>query len=1014
MRPSVLLPSLVSLVVALGLVMPGTCLSGAPVDADLLLHGGTIYDGSGAAAVVGDVAIRGGRIVAVGQFTPGKIGRSIECRGLVVAPGLIDLHTHTDGTLATPGVRPCLNYVLQGCTTMVTGNCGGSSPVLKFLEDIDKNGAGTNIIHLVGHGTVRSSVLRGERRVPTAAELERMKALVDQALRDGAWGMSSGLIYAPSSYAETDELIALARVVAAHGGVYATHIRGEADELLDAVAEAIRIGRESKAPVHISHFKAMQIPNWGRIRDAAAMIDKARAEGLKITADQYPYTANSYSLADATLPESQLQWCKRSELTKRVKADPAFAALVRRVITEQLGRFEKIVIASSVKFPQYVGKSLKEIATQEKISQVELVLKITAQEAPQVVSHSMSEDDVRWAMRLPWVATASDGAARIPNPKEHHHPRNFGTFARKIGHYAIAEKVIPLAQAIRSVTGLPADIFGIPQRGYLRVGYHADILVFDPAQYRDQATFEKPQAYATGVRYVLLAGQAAVDDGRASAKMFGRALRHPFTLPGKAAGAAAPFTVRVEADEIACYPPAYEVTNNGSGMFWGSGSTQIVRLGDRLFVSALEAVPGVAPLNNARWALYERCPAGWKFCQRDTQDRTREPCPLGVSVSGRLVMSANPTLAPAVPAPDVSKAKSRGGPARPEFLEFDPAHPDREPKHLVPQWSTPQAFSEHSYRAFAADSKNGEFMLFNKVANTHTAWAFLDRAGKWKTGELAWPKGEEPKYSVWHGPYTPVNYANVVLRDRQVHYIGQSPINIWNRIDPQKSETWGREKWGWRMRKLHYAWTPDITAKPFSEWILLDDTMDNGGTLGLGDSWLAPDGRLHLVWQRLPIHPRLRDVYFPDIPRAWYLCYAVVKQGKLIEKRIVLSGGEMAGPQAPTAQIGLPRFHITPDHTLYILCNLLGATPETRGQTGTYALRIEDQGTFSAPVRIPLKRPITGTFFTASPRAGNALTEAADLLVADTIDAKPVARYVRLGFSPAGGATSCGKACAKP
>jgi len=319
-------------------------------------------------------------------------------------------------------------------------------------------------------------------------------------------------------------------------------------------------------------------------------------------------------------------------------------------------------------------------------------------------------------------------------------------------------------------------------------------------------------------------------------------------------GAAAPFDVRVEVDEVVCELPAYEVTNNGSGMFWSSGSAQMVRVGDRLFVSAFEAVPGAAPLSNARWALYERRAEGWKFCQRDEKDRTREPCSLATSHDGRLLMSVNPTLAPLVPAP----AKAAGGPARPEFLEFDLTHPEREPQHRVPHWSEAPKFTEHSYRAFSADGKNGEFILFNKVGTSQTAWAFLDRSGAWKTGLLTWPKGEDPKYSVWHDEYTPVNYANVILSNRQSHYLGQSPINIWNRIDPAKTETWGRDKWGWRMRRLHYTWTPDIKSKPFAEWIVLDDTMDDGGTVGLGDSWLAPDGRLHVVWQREPIHPKLR------------------------------------------------------------------------------------------------------------------------------------------------------------
>ena len=1005
-------PLLPRVILGLSLLMLTTPAPAAAVDADLLLRGGTIHDGSGAEPVVGDVAVRDGRIVAVGKVTPGKVGRTVDCRGLVVAPGLIDLHTHSDGTLAQPGIRPCLNYLMQGCTTMVTGNCGGSSDVPKFLKDVDTKGAGTNIAHLVGHGTVRAKVMGSARRESTAEELHRMKTLVGQAMRDGAWGMSTGLIYAPSSYATTEELIALAKVVATHGGVYVSHIRDEGDHVLEAVAEAIRIGRESGAPVHISHFKSMQIPNWGRIRGAAAMIEKARAQGLKITADQYPYTANSFSLADATLPDAQIQWCKRADLGKRMASEPAFSALVRRVIADQLGRTEKIVIAASKKFPNYVGKSLKEIAAQEKIETVDLVLKIIAQEAPQIVSHSMSEDDVRWAMTLPWVATASDGAARSRNPNEHHHPRNFGTFARKIGRYAIQDKVLSLPQAIRSATGLPADIFGMSQRGYLRGGYHADIVVFDPAVYRDQATFDKPQEYATGVRYVFIGGQAAVDDAKPSPKLFGRAMRHHSVEPGgQSAQRPAPFEVRVEAEEIVCDLPGYEVTNNGSGMFWGSGSSQMVRVGDRLFVSVFEAVPGAAPLNNARWALYQRGPDGWKFCQRDQKDRTREPCPLGVSHGGRLLMSVNPTLAPWVPAPpDMEKQKMlkrggdvvhqwRGGPARPEFLEFDPVHPEQEPKHLVPPWNGEPKFTEHSYRTFATDGTNGEFILFQNIAATHSQWAFLDKAGAWKTGQLVWPEGEDQRYAPYHDKRARVNYPNAILSNRQVHFIGMSPYNIWNRIDPLKTETWGREKWGARMRRLHYAWTPDITTSPFTTWTVVADTMDDGGTLTLGDSWIGADGRVHVVWQQDPIHPKLRDVHFPDIKRDWRLWYGILKQGKVLEKRALFCGGETTGPLQPT---GRPRFHITPDQTLYILYSITGTTPATRAQSGSYAVRVEADGSISDAVRIPLQRPLTGTFFTATPRSGNRLSEAADLLIDDITNGKSVARYARIRFCGAG------------
>ena len=363
-------------------------------------------------------------------------------------------------------------------------------------------------------------------------------------------------------------------------------------------------------------------------------------------------------------------------------------------------------------------------------------------------------------------------------------------------------------------------------------------------------------------------------------------------------------------------------------------------------------------------------------------------------------MSANPTLAPAVPAPVAAQATAKGGPARPELLEFDPDHPELAPRHLLPRWDGTPSFTEPTYRAFAADGGNGEFVLFNNVGTAHSAWAFLDRDGGWTTGQLLWPRGEAPEHSVWGGAVTPANYANAILADRQAHYLGPSPYNIWSRIDPEDTETWGRNKWGWRMRKLHYAWTPDVTATPLSDWIVLDDTMDDGGTVGLGDSWLAPDGRLHVVWQKEPINEKLRDLPFPDIQRDWHLCYGILKDGELLEKHVLLSGGETTGPLHPTGYIGHPRLHITPDLTLYVLCRLEGTTPETKAQTGTYAIRIAVDGNVSTPVRIPLLRPTSGPFFTASPRAGNALTEAADLLIADTIDGQPVARYARARFGP--------------
>ncbi len=467
-----------------------------------------------------------------------------------------------------------------------------------------------------------------------------------------------------------------------------------------------------------------------------------------------------------------------------------------------------------------------------------------------------------------------------------------------------------------------------------------------------------------------------------------------------AAPSPAPFEVQVEAQSVVCAVPEYTLTNNGSGMFWGSGSSQIVRLGERLFVSAFEAVPGVAPLNNARWALYEStADGGWRLCQRDEVERTREPCPLGIG-AGRLVLSVNPTLVPPVLLTPGVEVKPSGGPARPAFLEFDPARPELPPRPMVPVWADAPPFTDHSYRAFAADGANGEFILFQQSAGTHTCWAFLDRDRQWRTGRVLWPAAEDPRYSV-QGARSPVNYANAILSGRRAWMIGQSPYNIWNRIDPAQAETWGRNRWGWRMRKLHCAWTPDITTTPFSEWVVIDDTMDDGGTIGMGDSWLAPDGRVHLVWQKEPIHPRLRDEHFPDIRRDWRMFYGILADGVLVEKHQVLAGGETCGPLRPTGYIGHPRLHVTPDHALYILCNLVGTTPETRDQSGTWALRVEPGGRFSEPVRVPLAAPLAVPFFTASPRAGCALAEAVDILSAGNRDGQPVALYTRLRFVPA-------------
>jgi N-acyl-D-amino-acid deacylase len=527
-RPKLKAPSLAGIgTVALFCCMVFVSSTRAAVDADLLLHGGTIFDGSGNAGFVGDVAISGARIAGVGVFEIGNVKKVIDCTGLFIAPGFIDLHTHSDVSIHLEDGRENLNYLTQGCTTVVTGNCGdGAANVAEFLGAIDRHGAGTNVIHLIPHGGIRHRVMGNANRAPSPRELAQMKKLVDRAMRHGAWGISTGLIYEPSAYANVDELVELSRVVAEHGGLYVTHMRSEGDALCEAVRETVEIGQRAELPVHISHFKICGKSNWGHLKDAVEIIEAARARGQTVTADQYPYIATSTSLFSLLMPVAEVPggW---ENLSQRMNADSKLARHVSQLIHKYLDRSERVVIDSCRAFPQYNGRSVREIAAAEGVDEVELVMKIHRGGPTSAVNFVLSEEDVRYAMQLPWVATASDGRARRPSATERFHPRNFGTFPRKIGHYALREQVLPVAQAIRSATGLPADILNLSNRGYLRRDMVADVLVFDPHNFVDRATFEEPTKYTTGVRYLFVSGQLALQNGQLGDALHGRAIRHP-------------------------------------------------------------------------------------------------------------------------------------------------------------------------------------------------------------------------------------------------------------------------------------------------------------------------------------------------------------------------------------------------------------------------------------------------------------------------------------------------------
>jgi N-acyl-D-amino-acid deacylase len=528
--PKLVRPSRRHIAAALFLLLPSLFCSrleaqqAAPVDADILLRGGQIIDGAGSPARPGDVAIVGDKIVAVGEVVPGKIGETIDCTGLIVAPGFIDLHNHSDESIVAEETRTAENYLRQGCTTLVTGNCGGGAvDVAKYLAAIDAHGAGTNVAHLIPHGSTRALVL-GRRQVdPSPEELAKLQQLVDRGMKEGAWGIATGLIYIPGAYSKIDELAAMTEPVGRHGGIYASHIRSEDSGLLDAVSEAIEIGRRAKTPVHVSHFKASGKPYWGTVRAAAKLIEEAQAAGQRVTADQYPYTASSTSLEAMLLPD----WAREGgrEATMARLADPAQLEKIRPSLQRALDERPHIRIVSYRPKPEYTGKAIHEIAAAENRPQIEVAIELLRDGSPAAINFGMSEEDVRFVMQRPWVATASDGSVKAPSGDKVH-PRSFGTFPRKIGLYAVQEKVIPLEQAVRSASGLPADILGLSDRGYLRPGQFADIVVFSPSDVIDGATFDQPFEAPRGIPWVFVNGQPAVKNGEPTKSLAGRALRH--------------------------------------------------------------------------------------------------------------------------------------------------------------------------------------------------------------------------------------------------------------------------------------------------------------------------------------------------------------------------------------------------------------------------------------------------------------------------------------------------------
>jgi N-acyl-D-aspartate/D-glutamate deacylase/serine/threonine protein kinase len=498
-----------------------------PIEADFVIRGSTLYDGGGEPGVVGDLAIKGGRIVGVGDFRVAGKPRILDGKGLAVAPGFIDLHTHCDA-LSQAKYHANRNYLFQGVTTVVTGNCGfGATDAGEFFKSLEDGKVGDNVILLAPHNDLRRKAMGAADRPPTETELKRMEELVDKAMRDGAWGVSTGLMYEPGAFAKTDEITALAKVVSRHGGIYATHMRDQGVGVLASIDETLKIGREAGLPVHISHFKASGRKAWGLSADAVALIEKARKDGQAVTADQYPYTANSTKLAALVVPAA-FRAGEAKDFVARLD-DAEAGPKIRKAVADALDDMEggkNLRIAAYAPKPMWQGKDVAAIAEMEGRTPLEITLDVLHHGDAQIVGFVMKEDDVRLIMKRPWVATASDGSCQDPADGDVPHPRSYGCFPRKLGRYSVEEKVIPLEQAVRSASGLPADILSLPERGYLKVGNFADVVVFDPETFRDVATFDKPHQYATGVKWLFVNGVATIDDGKYTEALAGKVLRH--------------------------------------------------------------------------------------------------------------------------------------------------------------------------------------------------------------------------------------------------------------------------------------------------------------------------------------------------------------------------------------------------------------------------------------------------------------------------------------------------------
>jgi N-acyl-D-amino-acid deacylase len=492
----------------------------------LLIQHATIVDGSGSPGFSGDILIRDGRIVQVGSIAAAdaaSAAETIDAKGLVVAPGFIDVHTHADDVADTPAAE---NFIRMGVTSIVAGNCGSSAVDVKTaLAKIRDTHVALNYSTLVGHNSVRAAVMGRENRAPTADELTRMRTLVRQAVTDGAVGFSTGLQYVPGTYAETPEIVELAKAASAAGGLYASHMRNEGTAIDEAVAETIAVGEAAQCPVEISHLKIDSPSRWGQAERVLGLIDAARARGLDVNADQYSYTAGSSSL-DIRFPSWALEG-GQAKIQERLDDQAMWAKIKQETIALFQARgftdLSWAVVASYKPDPSLNGLSIKQIAQQGKIASVPRADTVDAQlEVARVmlraggasmVYHFMSEADVARIMKHPMVGIASDASVNTFGQGAPH-PRGYGNTVRVLGKYVRQDHVIPLEEAVRKMTALPAAHFGFTDRGLIKPGYAADLVFFDPKTVADRATFDTPHAYPAGLPHVLVNGTFVLRDGK--------------------------------------------------------------------------------------------------------------------------------------------------------------------------------------------------------------------------------------------------------------------------------------------------------------------------------------------------------------------------------------------------------------------------------------------------------------------------------------------------------------------